>query len=152
MKKYKERVCELCGKTHRETTGKYCQKCYNYLRKHPEGIYELPKKGQIAYAYNGDVICHICGMAYGKLGNHIYNKHKMTQEEYREKFGLYRNTKLTNEKYKELMRNYNNKYKEIVVNKNLIENGKNTRLDKKTVKRKTKGLKTIQKIYLKVGN
>ena len=47
----KERLCNLCGNIS-DTTGRYCQKCYNYLRKHPEGLYDLPPKGEVVYASN----------------------------------------------------------------------------------------------------
>lgn len=112
------------------TTGKYCQRCYDYLKKHPEGLYPLPPKGEVHYAPNGDPICHICGKAIRKLGNHIAFYHKMSQNEYREMFGLYHNTRLSNEDYKDMMRKYNYKYAKVVVNNNLIKGGINTRTDK----------------------
>lgn len=122
----KERLCQFCGEIS-DTTGKYCQKCYNYLKIHPEGRYDLPPKGQVVYAINGDPICAICGMAYRKLGNHIRFKHKMTQNEYRDIFGLYHNTKLSNDGYKNLMRKYNKRNYDRVVKGNLLEKGVNTR-------------------------
>ena len=71
--------CQMCGGNN-TTTGKYCNTCYSYLRKHPEGDYPLPPKGVIHYASNGDPICHICGQAHRKLGNHIRFKHNITQK------------------------------------------------------------------------
>lgn len=129
---YKVRYCGFCGEVS-DTTGKYCQKCYNYLRIHPEGRYELPNKGEIAYATNGDAICHICGMAYRKLGNHIRFRHRMTQKTYREMFGLYHNTKLSNNEYKELMRGYTKENYNKVVKDNLINKGKKTRTSDKNI-------------------
>lgn len=120
------KYCGLCSCLN-DTTGKYCQKCYEYLKKHPEGIYELPKAGEIVYASNGDPICHICGMAYRKLGNHIAFKHHMTQNEYREKFRLHHNTKLSNNAYKETMRSYVQRDYDLVVKENLLKGGVNTR-------------------------
>lgn len=144
MKKVK--YCKICNGI-LDTTGKYCQKCYNYLRNHPEGIYPLPPKGEICYAPNGDVICHICGMAYRKLGNHIRFKHNLSQVEYRELFKLYHNTKLSNIDYRDKMRLYNNRYYDKVVKKNLIEHGANTRTTNVTIpKRKLGGY--IKENYL----
>lgn len=117
----------MCGGDN-TTTGKYCNTCYSYLRKHPEGEYSLPPKGVIHYASNGDPICHICGQAHRKLGNHIRFKHNMTQNEYRDMFQLYHNTRLSNYEYIENMSQINNKHKDIVVKENLIKCGVKTRI------------------------
>ena len=122
----KVRYCNLCGEVS-DTTGKYCQKCYLYLKVHPEGVYKLPPKGEVHYAPNGDPICHICGMAYRKLGNHIAFRHHLTQEAYRELFNLYHNTKLSNDEYKETMREYNKRDYDKVVKENLIKGGVHNR-------------------------
>lgn len=119
--------CQMCGGNN-TTTGKYCNTCYSYLRKHPEGDYPLPPKGVIHYASNGDPICHICGQAHRKLGNHIRFKHNITQNEYRDMFKLYHNTRLSNYEYIENMSQINNKYKDKVVKENLIKCGVNTRI------------------------
>ena len=118
--------CPLCGGI-KDTTGKYCQKCYNYLKIHPEGVYPLPNKGEVVYAPNGDPICHICGMAYRKLGNHIRFKHNISQTIYRETFGLYHNTRLSNDEYKCTMRRYNKDNYDKVVKDNLLKGGAKTR-------------------------
>ncbi len=130
--------CPMC-KDLINTTGKYCQKCYNYLKKHPEGLYPLPPKGTIHYANNGDPICHICGKAVRKLGNHIAFCHKMSQKEYRERFGLYHNTRLSNEDYQKEMRKYNEKYAEVVVKDNLLKAGMNTRVNKINIPKRKLG-------------
>lgn len=119
--------CQMCGGNN-TTTGKYCNTCYSYLRRHPEGEYPLPPKGVIHYASNGDPICHICGQAHRKLGNHIRFKHNMTQNEYRDMFQLYHNTRLSNYEYIENMSQINNKHKDKVVKENLIKCGVNTRI------------------------
>ena len=119
--------CLMCGGNN-TTTGKYCNTCYSYLRKHPEGRYSLPPKGVIYYAPNGDAICHICGEAQRKLGSHIAHRHHMSQNEYRDMFGLYHNTRLSNYEYIENMSQINNKYKDKVVKENLIKCGVNTRI------------------------
>ena len=119
--------CQICGGNN-TTTGRYCNTCYSYFRKHPEGRYPLPPKGVIHYAPNGDAICHICGEAHRKLGNHISNRHHMSQNEYRDMFELYHNTKLSNYEYIKNMSQINNKYRDIVVKENLIKRGEKTRI------------------------
>lgn len=118
--------CQDCGRLN-NTTGKLCQACYRYYKLHPEGRYPLPKEGTVEYASNGDPICHICGEAHRKLGNHIQNRHDISQNEYRDKFKLYHNTRLSNKEYIEQMSNINNKHRDIVVKENLIKHGQNTR-------------------------
>ena len=122
--------CQMCGGDN-TTTGKYCNTCYSYLRKHPEREYPLPPKRVINYASNGDPICHICGQAHRKLGNHIRFKHNITQNEYRDMFQLYHNTRLSNYEYIENMSQINNKHKDIVVKENLIKCGIKTRITHK---------------------
>lgn len=119
--------CQLCGGNN-TTTGRYCNTCYGYLKKHPEGRYPLPALGTIQYTANGDVICHICGEAQRKLGSHIIQRHHLSQNEYRDKFQLYHNTRLSNYEYIDKMSQLNNKHKSQVVNKNLINKGKETRI------------------------
>ena len=119
--------CQFCGSVNK-TTGKYCNTCYGYLRKHPEGRYPLPPKGMVHYAPNGDTICHICGEAQRKLGSHIAHRHHMSQNEYRDMFELYHNTRLSNYEYINNMSQINNKYKDKVVKENLIKCGVNTRI------------------------
>ena len=121
-------LCWLCQQVITDTTGHYCQKCYSYLKHHPEGVYPIPPKGTVAFALNGDPICHICGQAHRKLGNHIAFRHHMSQKDYRDMFCLYRNTKLSNEDYISHMSILNDKYKKVVVEKNLIQKGAKTRM------------------------
>ena len=119
--------CQFCGGVNK-TTGKYCNTCYGYLRKHPEGRYPLPPKGVVYYAPNGDAICHICGEAQRKLGSHIAHRHHMSQNEYRDMFELYHNTRLSNSEYINNMSQINNRHKDKVVKENLIKCGVNTRI------------------------
>lgn len=138
--------CQLCHQVIHDTTGHYCQKCYMYLKRHPEGLYKLPPKGVVAYATNGDTICHICGKAYSKLGNHIYQCHHLTQKQYRDKFGLYHNQRLSNKEYQQLMRGYVDKYYKQVVKKNLIKGGKNTRTNNKVLPGRRIGNNKIKEV------
>lgn len=148
----KNKICPMCDGEN-TTTGKYCNSCYAYLRKHPEGAYDLPECGVVKYAPNGDPICHICGQAHRKLGNHIRLKHHMKQNEYRDKFKLYHNTRLSNMEYQETMADYNRKYRDIVVKENLIEKGKDTRITSDTVfETKRKLGRPITEVFIDAQN
>ena len=120
------KLCKECGQEHTRTSA-ICQRCYLYFKKHPEGFYSIPPKGRLSFAVNGDPICHICGGAYAKLGNHIAQVHKMSIVEYKDTFNLLHSTQLTSEKYKTKMRTYTKKYYRKVVKKNLIKKGERTR-------------------------
>lgn len=87
--------CKYCGI---ETSGKICQTCRKYIREGNK-FYEPPQKGEVGYADDGKLICHICGMAYNKLGEHVKKKHKIKMEEYRKMFGLKKSAQLTAPEY-----------------------------------------------------
>lgn len=136
--------CSLCGNEY-NSYGDYCVTCYAYLKRHPNGAYPIPKEGEVLYAPNGDVICHICGRAYKRLGSHIKNHHQMSQTEYRDRFKLYRSTRLSNVDYISMMKQYNDENKDIVVAKNLLEKGTPTRLsEKRMIKERRKYGKPIK--------
>lgn len=121
-------ICTACGKTFKGKIYKdgTCQGCYNYFRNGGK-IYSRPAPGYVAKTEDGEIICHICGRAFKKLGGHIKESHKMTIAEYKERFGLCNNTKLTAESYRECMRGYIREYNII---EGLMINGYNTRLKK----------------------
>jgi hypothetical protein len=79
-------------------SGGLCQACYVYF-KNGGTKNEIPEKGVITKDSRGFIVCHICGKAYGKLGAHIVNKHKMTADSYREQFGLNARSQLTSDEY-----------------------------------------------------
>lgn len=117
--------CKNCGKL---AAGKVypqglCQACYNYFRKGGT-VHPLPKAGTIEYDERGYVICHICGMAYIRLGSHIKESHGMTISEYKKMFGLCDSCKTTEKKYSQIMRKhaYENNMPE-----RLIKSGEKTR-------------------------
>lgn len=96
-------ICQYCGIA---TPGNQntCQTCQRYIRK--GGIfYPLPPKGEVVYTEDDKVVCHICGMAFSKLAEHVKKKHKMSDREYRQEFGLKICTRLTSLSYHEKMRN-----------------------------------------------
>ena len=124
--------CRECGKRigYKVYSGGTCQSCYNYFRNGGI-IHPLPKYGKIEHNSSGKVICHICGRAYTKLGNHIKESHNMTIKEYKEKFGLCANARTTENSYSKKMRKlaYDNN-----MDKQLLEVGKNTRFKKGDVR------------------
>lgn len=142
-------TCDLCGDTF-YGRGYKCPSCYAYLREHPEGLYPQPKYGEVAYAVNGDPICHICCKAIRKLGNHIAFKHKISQNEYRERFGLYHKTRLSNVEYINKMHDYSLDNYEKVIYENLIKCGKKTRTSKQYILPGRKiGNNQIKSVYFK---
>ena len=118
--------CTHCHAPHNRPAP-LCQRCYQYLRRHPEGYYPIPPKGVMQYASNGDPICHECGAAYSKLGLHIRQVHNLTIIEYKDKHNLLHSTQLTSDYYKDKMRYYNKKHYRKVVKKNLLKKGVATR-------------------------
>lgn len=122
------KTCDLCKRDF-YGAGFKCPSCYAYLRKHPEGLYPQPQYGEVVYAHNGDPVCHICCRAVRKLGSHIALYHNMNQNEYREKFGLHHNTRLSNNEYVVKMRKYSLDNYDLVIDKNLIDGGINTRIN-----------------------
>lgn len=120
--------CSNCGKYFmgKVYKGNTCQGCYKYFLQGGT-IHKLPEQGVIEYDERGCIICHVCGMAYKRLGSHIRESHNMTIKEYKEKYGLCNSCKTTETKYSSLMREYayENKMPE-----KLRESGKNTRIKK----------------------
>ena len=120
--------CSKCGKS---ILGKIypnglCQSCYNYYRK--GGVDNpIPPKGKIEYDYRGYVVCHICGMAYKRLGSHAKESHQMSITEYKEKFGLCNNARTTENNYSQHMHDLAYKYD---MPKRLQITGKSTRIVK----------------------
>jgi len=97
--------CSFCGKKQehgRKYPNGWCQGCYKYF--HSGGkVNPLPERGVIAHDDLGNVVCHICGRAYKRLGSHIKESHEMTISEYKEKFGLCANSKTTEYNYSQVM-------------------------------------------------
>lgn len=118
--------CKFCDKEAVPNHRGYCQSCYKYFILDRKSVYDLPEIGKVEYTEGGDPICHICGMAYRKLGNHIYQIHHMTVYDYTTKFKLnHRRNNLTNLDYRLHMKNIQKDY---CVTENLIEKGKPTRI------------------------
>lgn len=114
--------CIICHATHNRSS-QLCQRCYLYHKRHPEGRYPIPPVGEVHYA-KGDPICHVCGEAHRKLGNHIFQAHHMTQKDYRDMFGLKHNTRLSHEDYRAHMSSL---IREDITHENLLIQGQSTR-------------------------
>lgn len=95
--------CNICGKTNKkisyysELNEVLCESCYKMCKKYP--FKYIPPAGEIHYDNDGSILCHVCGRSFKKLSTHISSKHNMTTDEYREKFGLNRNSKLTGKNF-----------------------------------------------------
>ena len=122
-----ERIyCKKCGeklRPYEKNMQGYCQACYKYFVTDKKKVYPLPPLGEITYAPNGDVICPLCGRAFGKLGSHIRYFHKLDPKEVYTKVGWDRDPHATSNKYKEKMRSHITEE----LKQDLIERGKNTR-------------------------
>lgn len=128
--------CKECGEIIRGQSynGELCQSCYVYF-KNGGTKNEIPEKGVIAKDSRGFIVCHICGKAFGKLGAHIVNKHKMTTNSYKEEFGLNASSQLTSDEYHDYMRELAYAYD---MPNQLIRVGVNTRINSNRKLRKGK--------------
>lgn len=112
--------CKICHEPLRSK--KYeniCCSCWAYF-KAGRIVHRPPLAGTVAYDKEGNMICHICGKSYPKLGAHIRSAHKMTAKEYKKKFGLSLSLGLCSEKIKEQLREHVDKD---MVQKNLVQGG-----------------------------
>lgn len=122
--------CSVCGKKlSNNRYGKLCQSCYVYLKSGKE-IHPLPPKGEIHIDGDGDLICHVCGKAYGKLGSHIALSHKITAQQYKKRFGIPSGFGLCRDELKDVLRDHVAENYEQCVTKNLVKHGENTRFKK----------------------
>lgn len=137
------KLCKCCGDTIENRRTDLCQSCYVYFRNGGV-VHPLPKEGTVEKDERGFVICHICGKAYKKLGGHVVNKHHMTTEFYKEKFGLCSRTKITEAKYSQMMSALAYKYN---MPEQLKSAGLNTRIkDGESNKRKGKKIRLQERI------
>ena len=92
-------ICDICGRSNSRTKyfGEYksilCDSCLCMVKKHP--VIYIPPIGEIHYDTDGNILCHVCGRSFKKLTQHLKHKHRISTDEYREKFELNRTSKLT---------------------------------------------------------
>lgn len=81
------------------------------LQNYKEPLKPIPKK--LGFGYYGAVMvtqdgaeiqCHSCGETFSHLGTHIWQAHEMNAREYKEKFGLARETALVSEKQRQALK------------------------------------------------
>ena len=121
--------CIECGSTNKVYTKQFgvplCPNCTRMWKEHPQ--HDLPEPGEIKLDELGRPICHICGRAFHKLLTHAKQRHKISAEEYKTKFGLNSGKGVVSGEFREKARqnvldNYN-----VGVTENLINKGTKTR-------------------------
>lgn len=103
--------CPACGTFMSKTAeGWVCKTCPKRLQQaHERASLVITswfgEKGRLAYDPVEDKVqCHICGKWYKKLEAHVWPKHGLLADEYREEFGLNRNTPLASVGFREMKR------------------------------------------------
>jgi len=86
--------------------------------------------GKLMIAPDGKVICHICKKQFHDVAKHARQKHDISADDYRERFGLNKGQSLISQESAEKRREAVLRYPEII--KRFTENGLNTRLKKGT--------------------
>lgn len=128
------KICQICGSNkkvclYRKQNKYLCNACRcehdTYNGDIP--IYKLPKYGTIEYNPEGKPICHICGKAYKKLLTHVWQKHDLTEKQYKKEFGLDIIKGITAEETKNKLRTAVKQHYNLVVEQNLIKAGRKTR-------------------------
>lgn len=120
--------CIECGSTKKVYSKAFgvplCPNCTRMWKNHPQ--HDLPEVGEIKYDDMGRPICHICGRAFDKLLSHVKQRHKISAEEYKEKFGLDNGKGVVSEKTRTvLQQKVMDNYDKVVV-ENLIKGGSAT--------------------------
>lgn len=117
--------CKYCGDAIKLNNMQgYCQSCYRYFVMEGKEVYPTPPYGQMDFAPNGDCVCPECGMAFRKLGAHLWNKHHILAKEAYIKFGWDISCRASNEQYQQHMRDV---LQPKCVVENLIKDGEKTR-------------------------
>lgn len=105
-----------------------CHKCYQRNKAYAKKkVYDLPEYGEVKYAPDGTVICHICGRSFKKLMNHVYQIHGLNEREYKNEFGLINRQGLIADSTREKLQASVEKNYEKVVIPNLLNKGESTR-------------------------
>jgi len=99
--------------------------------------------GKIEYDSEGKPICELCGKTFNNLGLHVWKDHNMKANDYKIMFGLDKKSGLLShvtreKKSKATIANY-----DILIKRNLLERGKNTRFYEKN-KGRTKNMLSEQ--------
>ena len=114
------KICTFCNRGTKRLIKGYCSACYQSIKR-SDGRYTPSPYGTVNYSPNGCPICHICGLAFEKLMNHVYYKHGMNEKEYKKKFGLNSHGLITAELKQKLRDHVYNNPK--CITENLLQNG-----------------------------
>lgn len=125
-------ICSKCNMTVKGNGLKgLCGRCYQTEKRLSSmPTYPLPNKGEIGYAPDGKVVCHICGKAFDKVLKHAYQYHGILAVEYKKEFGLDLGKGLISDSTKRKHQIAVKKHYDVVVHQNLIKNGEKTRFTK----------------------
>lgn len=126
------KYCQECGSNNKVSYSEdfnqdLCPICLKMNIEHP--VNTLPPVGEIRYDLDGRPICHICGRAYNKLMQHARLKHGLSALEYKKSFGLNVSKGIIATRTAEILRSYVDKNYEVVVENNLLKNGRKTRFE-----------------------
>lgn len=122
-------TCRVCGVSVKGNGLKgCCGRCYQMEKKLSSmPTYPLPEKGEVGYAPDGKVICHICGKAFNKVLNHAQQYHGISSVDYKKEFGLDVGKGLISHSTRKKLQIAVEKHYDVVVKQNLVKNGEKTR-------------------------
>lgn len=125
--------CEVCGTSEstrfiksRKLNQVLCANCYQSYNRNPD-VFPIPPYGVITRDPNDKPICHICGRAFDALMTHARQTHRISEAEYKERFGLDAGKGITSFKTWIKFRRSNQLHYHTVVKQNLIKRGQATR-------------------------
>ncbi len=100
--------------------------------------------GVIEYNELGQPKCEICNSYYTRVLTHVRQKHNMNEKEYKKRFGFDSKKGICSKQSSEKSRNRVFEKYDVCVEKNLLENGKNTRYIKNSNRGRTKEMVSEQ--------
>ena len=129
------KTCQLCGSSNKAFMNQrfqmiLCNKCRCEIQYNGDElpiIHKQPKFGEVTYDNNGLPICHICRKSYRKLLSHVWQRHDLSEKEYKRQFGLdLYNGIIAESTRTKLQKSVRDNY-DLVVAENLIKSGQDTR-------------------------
>jgi hypothetical protein len=86
--------------------------------------------GKVEYDKEGKPICEICGKSFHRVLSHVRQKHDMSEQEYKKKFGLDLLKGICSEKSSSIAREKVYENYDKCISKNLIKGGQKSRFKK----------------------
>lgn len=99
--------------------------------------------GKINYDSKGNPVCELCGKGFARLGRHVWQSHNMKARDYKKMFGLDVSKGLISEASRRKISKATKKNYDLVIKKNLLEKGKDTRFYKGHAANRIKSPQTI---------